>query len=134
MKLAAFAFAVALLTAGCASDRSDWFRIYEARATVDALSQSPAAAGAAADVARVQAELERAEAALADGRGADVAQIAQLTLLRARIVRVGSLEALTEQDLAEAEAALTAAKADANARKLELDAAKSDLEALNEKQ
>jgi hypothetical protein len=134
MKLAALAVAVAVvsLTAGCASDRSDWFRIHHARAAVGALSQTEAATRAPGDVARVEAELGRAERALEDGRGADVAQIAQLALLRARIVRLGASEALVKEDIADAESSLAAAKADVEASAQELQAAKSDLEALNE--
>ena len=130
MKLAALMVAVASLTAGCASDRSDWFRIYEARSAVGALNASAAAAHAPGDVARVQAELERAEQALADGRGDDVAQMAQVALLRARIVRAGASQA----HIADAEAGLAEAQADVATGSQALQAAKSDLEALNEDQ
>ena len=134
MKLAALMVAVASLTAGCASDRSDWFRIYEARSAVGALNASVAAAHAPGDVARVQAELERAEQALADGRGDDVAQMAQVALLRARIVRAGASQALIDEDIADAEAGLAEAQADVATGSQALQAAKSDLEALNEDQ
>ncbi len=131
MKLATLAVAVTSLTAGCASDQSDWYRIHEARSVVTTLTQSETAARAPGDVARVQAELDRAERALADGRRADVAQIAQLVLLRASIVRVGASETLLSQDIPEAEVSLATAKADLATRRAELQAAKSDLEALN---
>ena len=132
MKLAMLAIAVTPFTVGCASDQSDWFRIHEARSAVTALSQSQAATRAPGDVARVEAELERAERALEEGRGDDVAQIAQIVLLRAHIVGAGAAEAATDEDIADAQAALGVAQADLDAKKLKLQAAKADLDALDE--
>ena len=133
MKRVALAFAMSCLLCGCSRGHSDWFRIYEARSAVDALRQDSGDAIAQADVERVSALLDQAETALAEGRGDEVAQIAELALLRARIARVGAAAESAEEDATEAEAALTAAAQSADAEQRRLREAKADLEALNER-
>ena len=98
MKRVALAFATVCLLAGCSRGHSDWFRIYEARAAVDALRQDPAAQSAPGDVERVSALLDQAETALAEGRGDEVAQVAELALLRAHIARMGAALERIEED------------------------------------
>jgi hypothetical protein len=133
MKRVTVALAMACLLCGCARGHSDWFRIYEARAAVDALQQDSAAGIEPGEVERVSALLDRAETALAEGRGDEVAQIAELALLRAHIARVGAAAGRAEEDASEAETALSAATQSADDEQRRLRDAKADLEALNER-
>ncbi|MEO2003083.1 MAG: DUF4398 domain-containing protein [Candidatus Poribacteria bacterium] len=133
MTRVAVACALAALLSGCASGHSDWFRIYEARAAVDALREGPAASSAPGEVERVRALLDQAESALVDGRRDDVAQIAELALLRARIVSVGAAAEAGENDVADAEVALAGASRDTEVATEQLRQAKSELERLSER-
>ena len=133
MKRVALAFAMSCLLCGGLRGHSDWFRIYEARSAVDALRQDSGDAIAQADVERVSALLDQAETALAEGRGDEVAQIAELALLRAHIARVGAAAGRAEEDASQAEAALSAATQSADDEQRRLRDAKADLEALNER-
>lgn len=133
MRRVAIAFALTCVLSGCSRGHSDWFRIYEARAAVETLREGPAAQTTPADVERVVALLDQAEAALAAGDGDEVAQIAELTLLRARIAGVGAAAGIAEADVVEAEAALEAATRAVDVATRSLRDAKADLEALNER-
>jgi hypothetical protein len=123
---------VTVALVGCASSGADWFRIYDARAEVESLRSSTYAETVQAEVAEARELLAQAEQALKTDRLAEVAELAELVLLKVQYARARARTILSQQEAEQAEALLDTVSAETEAQRERLRQAEQELGTLPE--
>ncbi|MDA1191772.1 MAG: hypothetical protein O3A46_08840, partial [Candidatus Poribacteria bacterium] len=120
-----------ILAVGCASGRADWYRIYDARAELDALRASAYVESVYAETQAATDLMQKAEAALEDDHLADVEQLSELVLLRVAYARAVAQQIEVAADLRTTEETLNTLASELDAQRQLLLAAETRLAQLN---